>query len=83
MESFTLRSLTWIFGGPSHELEIRLPVKPYSDLCERMTPRHVKRFYEELESLLEVLEAVKSGRSEEKACKRLRGVFGPDFPLPA
>lgn len=83
MESFTLHSLTWIFGGPSHELEIRLPVEPYSDLCERMTPRHVKRFYEELESLLEVLEAVKSGRSEEKACKRLRGVFGPDFPLPA
>jgi hypothetical protein len=42
----------------------------------------MKRFYEELEWLLEVLEAVKSGRSEEKACMRLRGIFGPGFPLP-
>ena len=80
--SFTLRGMSWFFGWPSHEVEIMLPVEPFSNLCARMTPRHMKRFYEELEFLLEVLEAVKSGRSDEKACQRLRDIFGDDFPLP-
>lgn len=82
-ESFTLRGLSWFFSWPSHEVQIKLPVEPYSDLCERMTPRHMKRFYEELASMLQVLEAVKTGRSLEKACQRLRSVFGTDFPMPA
>jgi hypothetical protein len=43
----------------------------------------MKRFYEELQSLAEVLESVKTGRSEKTACERLRAIFGDDFPVPA
>lgn len=81
LDSFILRSPS-SRGGPSHDVAIMLPVEPYSDLCERMTPRHKTRFYEELLWLFEVLETVKRGRSEEKACRRLRRVFGAAFPLP-
>jgi len=83
MDSFTLRNLSWFFGGASHAIQIKLPVVPYSNLCERMTPRHMRRFYEELDYLFQVLEAVKTGRSLEKARYRLQGVFGVDFPLPS
>lgn len=83
LDSFTLRDLSWLFGWPSHDVKIELPVEPYSDLCERMSPLHKKRFYEELENLMEVLDAVRRGRSEEKACRRARTVFGDAFPLPS
>lgn len=82
LESFTVRPLWWLFSLPSHEIEINLPVAPHSDLCGRMTPRHMKRFHDELEALLGVLDQVRRGRSEEKACERLRSVFGEAFPLP-
>lgn len=82
LDSFTLRSLSWFFGWPSHDVSIELPVEPYSDLCERMTPRHKRRFYEELEVLRDVLDAVKGGRSEGRACERLRSAFGDEFPNP-
>ena len=80
LESFTVRPLWWLFSQPSHEIQINLPVAPHSNLCERMTPRHMKRFHAELEALLGVLDLVRRGRSEERACERLRSVFGDDFP---
>lgn len=78
LDAFTVRPQRW----PSHDIQIILPVEPYSNLCERMTPRHMKRFHDELENLLDVLDLVRRGRSEEKACKRLRRVFGEAFPMP-
>ncbi|HEX2094841.1 MAG TPA: hypothetical protein VHG28_20750, partial [Longimicrobiaceae bacterium] len=84
IDSFAVRGLAWfLLGGPSHKVRIELPVEPFSNLCERMTPRHMQRFYDELVWLLETLQAVRKGRSEAKACERLQKVFGADFPLPA
>jgi hypothetical protein len=82
LDSFVPRPLAWFLGGPSHKTSVKLPVEPFSDLCGRMTPRHMTRFHKELERLVEVLEAVQGGRSEEKACERMQEVFGTDFPLP-
>jgi hypothetical protein len=72
-----------ILDGFRHEVRIELPVEPYSDLCERMTDPQRFEFYNRLATLLDVLDAVDRGRSQLKACQRLRSVFGNHFPLAA
>jgi len=80
LESFTVRNASGLFGATSYDVQITLPVEPYSDLCERMTSQQVEQFYKQLESLYDVLDTVRRGRSQEKACQRLRRVFGTSFP---
>jgi hypothetical protein len=65
------------------EVRIELPVEPYSDLFERMTDLQKSKFYNRLDTLLDVLDAVDRGRSQTKACQRMRQVFGNHFPLAA
>jgi hypothetical protein len=78
LESFTRRGP---FGSVRHDVRIELPVVPYADLCERMTDLQKMHFYNRLATLLDVLGAVDRGRSQVKACQRLRQVFGNNFPL--
>jgi hypothetical protein len=78
LEGFTRRGP---FGSVRQDVRIELPVEPYADLCERMTELQKLDFYNRLATLLDVLDAVVRGRSQLKACQRLRRVFGNHFPL--
>jgi hypothetical protein len=78
LESFTRRGQS---GSVRYDVRIELPVEPYADLCERMTDLQKLHFYNQLATLLDVLDTVDRGRSQLKACQRLRRVFGNHFPL--
>lgn len=78
LESFTRRGRS---GSVRYDVRIELPVEPYADLCERMTDLQKLHFCNQLATLLDVLDTVDRGRSQLKACQRLRRVFGNHFPL--
>lgn len=61
---------------------IRLPVLPYSDLCQRMTDRQMATFKAKLEDLLAALRNAENEVDPVEACKILRKEFGEDFPIP-
>lgn len=58
-----------------------LPVEPFKNVYYKMSSRQQNNFYEKIDALLEVLEAVVSEESEHKASKLLRKAFGDEFPL--
>lgn len=58
-----------------------LPVEPFKNVYYKMSPQQQNIFYEKIDALLEVLEAVASEESEHKASKLLRKAFGDEFPL--
>lgn len=63
-------------------LPITLPVEPYSDLNEKMSPLQMSTYKEKLENLRDAL--IEAGREEleEDACQLLKKQFGDDFPVP-
>jgi len=61
---------------------VKLPVDPYSDLCEKMTNKQMEKFKEKLETFQAVLEAAEDEVDPVEACKKLKGEFGDDFPVP-
>lgn len=63
-------------------LKVTLPVEPYNDLFERMTNRQMEEFEEKLERLLEALDYALVEVDPHDACKKLKRVFGDDFPVP-
>lgn len=64
-------------------LKIPLPVSPNSDLMARMTDKQMANFKTELEALLADLALAEKDTLPEEACKRMRGRFGDEFPVPA
>jgi len=65
-----------------HRLAVRLPVEPWSDLCERMTDLQLEHFYNKLLSLQEALRSARQAVDPVDACTTLRRQFGDDFPVP-
>lgn len=65
-----------------HRLTVRLPVEPWSDLCERMTDIQMECFHDKLLSLQEALRFARQEVDPVEACQALRRVFGDDFPVP-
>ncbi len=75
---------TKIIDGASlnyQNINVKLPVAPRKDVYYKMTEKHKNNFYEEVDALLEALEAVSGEASDHEASKILRKVFGKDFPL--
>lgn len=70
-----ISQFTW-----SNEISVQLPVRPYNDLFEKMTPNQMLKFKQKLEALKTTLENATSDTQVTKACMRLRSVFGGDFP---
>jgi len=64
-------------------LVVTLPVAPKSDLMAKMTDKQMEAFKAKLEELKAELAAADGDALPEDACKRMRGQFGPDFPVPA
>lgn len=69
-------------GNPIHTLAVYLPVQPISDLLEKMSDAQGEALYQKLVSLKDALEDAKKAVDPVDACKRLRSVFGSDFPVP-
>ena len=70
------------FSGWSGRIEVKLPVPPYNDLCEKMTDDQCKTFKERLQKLKQVLEDAYEETDPHEACKMLKKEFGDDFPIP-
>ena len=60
-----------------------LPVEPWSDVYENMTLAQMTTFESKLKELKESLDYAHTEVEPDKACERLRKVFGSDFPVPA
>jgi hypothetical protein len=63
-------------------LVVMLPVEPWSDLFGRMSNRHMEALEDKLQKLLEALDAADAEIDPHEACKKLKAVFGDDFPVP-
>ena len=66
----------------SRSIRVDLPVQPYNDLFEPMTPRMTERLEEKLEVLQDALVEADREVKPETACQTLADVFGDDFPVP-
>ncbi len=64
-------------------LVVKLPVEPYGDLFGRMTSQQMGDFEDKLKKLLKALDAAADEVDPVEACKKLKKVFGQDFPVPA
>jgi hypothetical protein len=63
-------------------LKVELPVEPYNDLFERMSPKQMNNFEAELRTLSDALKAATDAVDPVEACEALQKVFGDDFPVP-
>lgn len=66
-------------------LDVRLPVKPYNDLFERMkqSEKHVEDYKKKMDELQQALEdAAEAEPDEHTGAEILQQVLGPDFPVP-
>lgn len=69
-------------GTKYHRARIQLPVQPYNDLLEKLTNVQSQQLYERLVKLKDALADAQRAVDPIDACKKLRAVFGADFPIP-
>lgn len=69
-------------GRSVRRMKMTLPVEPWSDVLARMTARQMEDFEEKLKTLRDAMESAANETDPVEACKTLRKVFGPDFPVP-
>lgn len=69
-----------VFNGHDR-ISAKLPVNPRNDLFERMTDNQMQDFKKKLEIFRDTIECAIGDVQVTKACMRLRGVFGSNFPL--
>jgi hypothetical protein len=70
--------------GWNKRMKVYLPVKPYNDLCDRMTDIQMSDFLDKLKRLRDALDEAKidaESDDEAAACRILRRQFGEDFPI--
>ncbi len=72
----------WEKQAAVRRIKITLPVAPKNDLCRRMTDNQMEAFEEKLKALRDALDAADQDPDPVEACKKLRKVFGEDFPVP-
>ncbi|MDX2004482.1 MAG: hypothetical protein SFU83_04320 [Meiothermus sp.] len=79
-----LNSFEWVFYDRqfAHRLPANLPVTPRSNVLLRMSNNQMNAFESNLRLLLSVLEEAHLEAATRPASKKLRSVFGSDFPLP-
>lgn len=66
--------------GP--RISMKLPVPPYNDLFEKMSDQQMQYFKIKLAGLISDLDEADKAPTIFLACRKLRYVFGDDFPLP-
>lgn len=63
-------------------LAVTIPAQPWDDPFRRMSNLQMGWFYTGLEELRDALDAAAAEVDPVEACKHMRKVFGPDFPIP-
>lgn len=69
-------------GEWAERLKVDLPVAPYNDLFKKMSNNQMSQFKEKLEAILVNVDEAMYETDPHEACKKLRRVFGDDFPVP-
>jgi len=69
-------------GTQYHRARVQLPVQPYNDLLAKLTNNQCQQLYENLVKLKDALADAERAVDPVDACKKLRAVFGADFPVP-
>ncbi|MEM9816440.1 MAG: nucleotidyltransferase [Cyanobacteria bacterium P01_D01_bin.6] len=64
-----------------NQISVRLPVQPYNDLFEKMSPNQMLLMKTKMTSLRDILSAASNESSSLIACMKLQKVFGDDFPI--
>jgi hypothetical protein len=75
--SSIIRSFDWF-----DNIAVKLPVKPYNNLFDKMTNKQMKDFKARLSSLKNTLDVAVNEKDIEEACYALWQEFGDDFPTP-
>ncbi|WP_299493357.1 hypothetical protein [Acaryochloris sp. IP29b_bin.137] len=70
-----IRMFSW-----DDQISVKLPVKPYNDLFEKMTNNQMKELKSKLVNLSQILAIASQEYYPYRACDSLRKVFGSDFP---
>lgn len=69
-------------GEYCYRLEVKIPVKPYSDIFEKMTNNQMSELKSKLEKLKNSLDKTIDESDPHEAAKILEKEFGDDFPIP-
>lgn len=72
-------SITSMFSSWNNTIEVKLPVRPYNNLFEKMSNNQMVVFKKQLTDLRTTLISASNDTQTTMACFRLRGVFG-NFP---
>jgi hypothetical protein len=63
-------------------ISVTVPAEPWDDPFRRMSGQQMERFHAKLQELHDALDAAAADVDPIDACKRMRKVFGSDFPVP-
>lgn len=69
-------------GSQFHRAKIQLPVQPYNDLLVKLTDKQCEELHQKLLKLKDAMIEAEQAVDPVDACKKLKAVFGPDFPVP-
>lgn len=65
----------------NYRLKVNLPVKPFTDIYEKVSDNQMNKFKEKLDKLLEDLQSANGETDISVATGLLRSEFGDDFPV--
>jgi hypothetical protein len=65
-----------------HRLKVKLPVRPFCDLFQKMTDKQMDFFYTRLNLLRDVLNEALEETDPVEACLQLQTQFGEDLVVP-
>lgn len=73
-------------GREMYRIEYNLPAtlnfEANVNVFKKMTKNHMTDFKKKIDALVNDLESVKTETDEVEQCKKLRGIFGEEFPVP-
>lgn len=78
----TLETLTRTIAATVGRIEAHKPTPEYEDLFARLSDKEMMELINDFGALRDALRDAGTMADPVEACKRLRGVFGEDFPVP-
>ena len=73
-------------GRALYSIEYNLPstlnFEPNTNVFKKMSDNYMTDFKEKIDVLVSDLEAIKNETDEVEQCKKLKKIFGEDFPVP-
>jgi hypothetical protein len=82
-DTSALLQLCRVAANTSGRVSVNKPTPEYDDVFAKLSEEAMKKLKERFSGLVNALETAAAEADPVKACEILRGVFGPDFPVPA